>query len=581
MRAVAGLGTVLVLLGTVAPASSQSPPSSKDTTSIAKVVTRLADEYVREFIATFPQNAFLSGFTLSRHDGLSDNSAAGYRAWEKKEDRWWAEVAALDPGPLWGRPEWITHGFLREALESSRNARVCRNELWPVSQLSGWQAAFTTLADAQPVGSAERRAQALARWGKLPRYLDNEIASLREGLKLGYSTPRHNVELTLEQLKQILKTPLDQSPFFSPARRDSTPGFRSEWERLLGDRINPAIRRYADYLRSEYLPKSRAAIAIADHPNGAACYEAAFRAVTSLNRPPRETYAKGEARVAQHEAEMANIGRQELGTADVAALRKRVDTDSANRFRSREEMLAFTRDAVSRAKVLLPKWFGRLPRAEAEVRPQPEFLAANAPDQYDPPAQDGSRPGVYRINLYKPEKKLRSRTEVTAFHEVYPGHHLQVALAQEQPAVHPISQVVWTSAFGEGWARYAEQLAEEMGLYTSPFARLGRRSWPGHGMVVDPGVHLFGWSRDSAIRYVRNGGWPEAEAMADRVVVWPAQLTAYDTGALEIIALREQAQRELGDRFDIREFHDQVLANGAITLPMLRQVIEHWLASKK
>ena len=278
---------------------------------------------------------------------------------------------------------------------------------------------------------------------------------------------------------------------------------------------------------------------------------------------------------------VASIGREELGTADVAVLRERVDTDSTNRFHSREEMLAFTRDAVARAKAVLPKWFGRLPKAEAEVRPQPEFLEANAPDQYEAPAQDGSRPGIYRINLYQPEKKLRSKTEVTAFHEIYPGHHLQIALAQEQPAGHPISQLVGTGAFVEGWGRYAEQLAEEMRLYTSPFARLGRRSWPGHGMVVDPGVHLFGWSRDSAISYVRAGGWTEAEAMADRVVVWPAQLTAYDTGALEMLALREQAQRELGDRFDIREFHDQLLANSAITLPMLRQVIEHWIASKK
>ena len=210
--------------------------------------------------------------------------------------------------------------------------------------------------------------------------------------------------------------------------------------------------------------------------------------------------------MAQHEGEMARIGQEALGTADVTDLRKRVDTDSANRFRSREEMLAFTRDAVARVKAALPKWFGRLPKAEAEVRPQPEFLEANAPDQYDAPAQDGSRPGIYRINLYQPEKKLRSKTEVTAFHEIYPGHHLQIALAQEQPAVHPISQLVGTGAFVEGWGRYAEQLAEEMGLYTSPFARLGRRSWPGHGMVVDPGLHLFGWSRDSAIRYVRNGG---------------------------------------------------------------------------
>jgi uncharacterized protein (DUF885 family) len=544
-------------------------------------VTRLADEYVREYTAAFPEAAFLSGFTLPRNDGLSDNSLAAYAAWETKEDGWWKEVMALDASSLWGRPEWITYGFLREALEASRGARICRNELWPANQLSGWQTGFAVLADAQPVGSATLRADALARWSKLPRYLDNEIARMREGVRLGYTTPRHNVELTLQQLDQILETPVARSPFYGPARRDSTAGFRARWETLLAGKIAPAVRRYAAYLRTDYLPAARSGIAVSQQPNGATCYQAAFRALTSLNRPPRETYSKGQARVAQHEAEMAEIGRDQLGTADVAALRRRVDTDTANRFHSRKEMLGFTEAAVARAKAALPQWFGRLPEAEAVVRPQPEFFEANAPDQYDAPAQDGSRPGVFRINLYQPETRLRSKAEVTAFHEIYPGHHLQIALAQEQPAAHPISQLVGTSAFVEGWGRYAESLAEEMGLYTSPFARVGRRSWPGHGMVVDPGVHVFGWSRDSAIRYVRSGGWPEAEAMVDRVVVWPGQLTAYDTGALEILALREQAQRELGGRFDIREFHDRLLANGAITLPMLRQVIEHWIASKK
>jgi uncharacterized protein (DUF885 family) len=284
--------------------------------------------------------------------------------------------------------------------------------------------------------------------------------------------------------------------------------------------------------------------------------------------------------VASLEAEMERIGESELGTRDVAALRARVDTDPANRFRSRDELFEFSRLAVERAKAVMPKWFGRLPKAEAVIEPQPAFLGA-APDQYNPAAQDGSRPGTFLISLDHPEKKLRSKAELTAFHEVYPGHHLQIALGQELPDAHPISQLVGTTAFVEGWGRYAEQLADEMGLYTSPFARIGRRTWPGHGMVADVGIHLFGWSRDSAISYIRNGGWPEAEALADRIVVWPTQLTAYDTGALEILALREQARQALGDRFDIREFHDQVLAHGAITLPMLRQVIEHWIAEKQ
>ena len=574
-------GTAFVLLVWVPGAWSQSSRDAKDAVRPPEKVTQLADAYVREYQAAFPEIAFLSGFTLPRNDGLSDNSLAGIAAWQRKEDRWWKETSAIDPVPLWGKPEWITHGFLLEALQNSRNARVCRGELWPVSQLFGWQAMFSQLADIQPVGSEENRAQALARWRRLHGYLETETANLREGVKLGYTTPRHNVELAIEQLERILELPVAESPFYGPARRDSAAGFRSAWETLLTREINPAITRYVAYLRTNYLPKARTDIAISAQPLGEKCYQASFRAFTSLDRPPRETFSRGEAQVAKYEVEMARIGRDELGTGDVATLRQRVDTAAANRFRSREELLAFSKAAVARARTALPRWFGRLPSADAVVRPQPDFLGADASDQYNAPAQDGSRPGVFLINLYQPEKKLRSKAEVTAYHEIYPGHHLQIALAQEQPAVHPISQLVGTTAFSEGWGRYAESLAEEMGLYTTPFARIGRRSWPAHGMVVDPGVHVFGWTRDSAIRYVKAGGWPEAEALVDRVVVWPGQLTAYDTGALEILALREQAKRELRERFDIREFHDQLLSNGAITLPMLRQVIEHWISLKK
>jgi uncharacterized protein (DUF885 family) len=303
--------------------------------------------------------------------------------------------------------------------------------------------------------------------------------------------------------------------------------------------------------------------------------------MTSLDLSPADLRASGEGLVARNEADIARIGARELGEGNIQKLRAKVDHDPANHFTSREELLAFTESAVARARKALPQWFGRLPRAPAMVRPKPAFLGGNAPDSYQPAAKDGSRPGVYEIGLFQPEKKLRSKAEVTAFHEIYPGHHVQIALAQEQPDAHPISLLVGTGAFTEGWGRYAEILAEEMGLYTSALTRVARRRWPGHGLVMDTGLHAFGWSRSRAIEYVREGGWPEAEALVDRAVVWPAQLTAYDTGALEILSLRARARRELGERFDIREFHDRVLANGAITLPMLRRVVDRWISEKK
>jgi uncharacterized protein (DUF885 family) len=447
--------------------------------------------------------------------------------------------------------------------------------------MSGWQAGFAPLAAAQPVGTSQNRKDALERWRQIPNYLRTEIKNLRQGVQLGYTAPRHNVELAIRQIEDILEHPVEKSPFYSPAERDTASAFRADWIELLNTDFDPAIREYLQFLRGEYLQKVRSSIPITANTDGARCYRASIRSVTSLDLSPAELRASGEQLVARNEADIIRIGRKELGEGHISRLRLRVDRDPANHFTSREELLAFTESAVARARGVLPRWFGRLPKAEAVVRPKPEFLAGNAPDSYQPAAKDGSRPGIYEISLFEPEKKLRSKAEVTAFHEIYPGHHLQIALAQERPDAHPISLLVSTGAFVEGWGRYAEILAEEMGLYTSSLTRVARRRWPGHGLVFDPGIHVFGWSRSRAVNYVREGGWPEAEALVDRAVVWPAQLTAYDTGALEILRLRAQARDELGSRFDIREFHDHVLAHGGITLPMLRKVIEHWITERK
>lgn len=186
--------------------------------------------------------------------------------------------------------------------------------------------------------------------------------------------------------------------------------------------------------------------------------------------------------------------------------------------------------------------------------------------------------------MYRYTDTTRSNAEITAFHEAYPGHHLQIGLAQEQTGAHAITRLIGNSAFAEGWARYAEALAEEMGLYSCDFARANRRLWPARGMVVDPGVHLFGWTREQAVAYMQESGRfsPEiAAAAVDRIAVWPGQLTAYDTGALEFFSLREEARKALGERFDIREFHDVVLGNGTVTLPMLRAHVRSWLERKQ
>jgi uncharacterized protein (DUF885 family) len=283
---------------------------------------------------------------------------------------------------------------------------------------------------------------------------------------------------------------------------------------------------------------------------------------------------------------MKELGRKLFGTDDVAKIRKRLRDDRENRFKSRDELLAFSKAAVQRARQALPDWFGRLPKADVVIEPQPEFQEKTNYSRYLPASEDGSRPGIYQINLYKPEEQTRARAERMAFHEAWPGHHLQVALAQERPQAHPITRYLGNSGFVEGWARYTDTiLADEMGLYSSDFNRLFMYADVPHAMVEDPGLHALGWTRQQVIDYIlakSPHSTPErAVTDVDRMAIMPGQVTTYGVGEQELFVIREEARQALGPQFDLREFHDRALENGSLTLGMLRQVIERWIAEKK
>jgi uncharacterized protein (DUF885 family) len=560
----------------------EQPSAQKPSADAAATrVTAMADEYIKEALSRYPEQAAFLGLADAPQDRLTDNSLTALRAWEEKEDRWAAELVRIDSSSLWGRPEWLTFGYLREMVEASRTARIARSELWPVNHMSGWQAGLAQLAAIQPVGTAERRAQALARWRTVPQYLDTEISNLREGLRLGFTAPKLTVSLVIGQLDALLGAPVESSPFFSPATRDATPEFKEAWQKLLTAEINPAVRRYRDFLDKEYLAGARDSIGISALPNGSEIYRALFRSATTLDRPAEETFRLGQEAVQKYETEAAAIGQEIAGSSDLAVVRAKIKADPANYFKDREDLLAFSKDAVERARRALPQWFLILPKADVIIEPVPAFLEKTASSGYEAAAADGSRPGTYRINLYQAEKQMRSTMEITAFHETYPGHHFQIALAMEIPGGHLITRIPISGGYIEGWARYSEALAEEMGLYSSAYARIARRLWPAHGMVVDPGIHVMGWTRQQAIDFVFATGRfseHEAESLIDRVIAIPSQLTSYDTGALEFFALRKKAEEALGPKFDIKAFHDQLLKYGSVTLPMLREIIERWVA---
>ncbi len=573
------------LVVTVALVLTQGPSND----SVPARVKDLADTYLAAYFERHPDEATLDGVADGPHDRLPDDSPLALADWRAREDAWLAELSAIDPASLVGRPEAVAYAVMRNALEGAIATRVCRSELWNVGHTgNGAIAIVASLSALQPVGTELARRQTLARWRAIPAYLASEEENQRTGLRLGFSAPRGNVRITLTQLDSLLGTPLERSPLLDPARRDSTPAFRVELERLLTTDVLPAARRYRDFLERDYLPRARSAIGISANPEGAACYRASIRATTGLDLSPDAVHRLGIATVAALEAEMRVIARRSFRTRDVGALLGRLRTASAFTFRSRPAMLDAARRAVLRAKAAMPAWFGRLPRADIVVEPYPAFRERESVGEWNPPAEDGSRPGIYFLSTYDPVHKARADLEALTFHETIPGHHLQGSIALERGrAIPAIARYFWSPGFGEGWAEYAEQLADEMGLYSSDTARLGALAditLSAALLVVDTGINAFGWSRERAIAYIRDHTRVprlRAEVPVDRYPIWPAQGLSYALGRLELRRLRSAAEHAFGSRFDIKAFHDRVLADGAVPLPVLRASIERWIATAR
>ena len=560
-----------------------------NTDSLAVHVHQLADSYLTAYFGQHPDEATLDGVANIRHERLPDNSPDALARWQDREDAWLSALKRINPSRIAGRPEFIGYGIMRDALEGSIATRVCRYELWSVAHAGGgWLSTITALAALQGVGTDDARRQVLARWHAIPAYIATEMANHREGLRRGYTAPRRNVQIALNEIDTLLATPPDQSPLYDPARRDSTPGFGTEVRRLLDQEIIPAIKAYREFLATEYLEHARTDIGVFANPHGADCYKASIRATTGLALTADSVHTIGLMAVDQLENAMRAIAIRSFGTSDVSRLLERLRTDTANTFHTRDEMLSTARDALGRARTAIPKWFGRLARAPIVVEPYPAFRERQSVGEWNPPAEDGSRPGIYYVSTYDPRHKSRADLEPLTFHETIPGHHLQGTIALERGDTLPaIARYFWSAGMGEGWAEYAEQLADEMGLYSSDtarFAMLADILLSATLLVVDTGIHQYGWTREQSIDYIRQHTHVpllRAEVGVDRYPVWPAQGLSYGLGRLEIWRLRRQAQQQLKKRFDIREFHDHVLENGAVPLPLLRASIERWLDASR
>jgi uncharacterized protein (DUF885 family) len=573
---------ILLVVGTIgcgraaqpeAVAASREPADAK--------VKALADAYLAAYFDRYPDQGTYFGVPGRHHDQLPDNSLASQKAWEAREDGWLVEARSMNPGSIQAAPLRATYAITREALESSIGSRVCRSELWNVSQMTGWQVSFGYLVTIQPVGSEESRKEALARWSALPKYIDTEIANLREGMRLKYTAPKLNVRIVIDQITALL-TGSGDSPFLSPAERDKDAAFDKVYRELFQSRLLDAFRKYRDFLQNDYLPVAREDIAIAANPDGAACYAASVRAFSSLPVQARSVHDTGVREVEKLTGEMQEIAVRSFHTSDVPALMQRLRTDRQFMFKSRDDLIRYSQAALARAKAAVPEWFGLLPTADVRIEPYPKYREKNGSSEYNPPAEDGSRPALFYINAYEAEKKSRAPAESTAFHETIPGHHLQMAIALERKNIHPIGRYIFNSGFVEGWALYSERLADEMKLYSSDLDRLGmlsEQAFRASRLVVDTGIHSMGWTRQQAIDYMLAHTAEAADdisAEVDRYIVWPGQATAYMLGMLEIQDSRDQAKQAMGARFDIKAFHDRVLEDGAVPITFLSSKIRSW-----
>jgi uncharacterized protein (DUF885 family) len=577
---------LVAVLALAAVSCNQQPQQPAAQTSDAHVKA-LADTFLAAYLERNPEVITQLGIPGHRQDKLTDNSLEALKAWEAREDAWLAEATQIDPATISSPPLRSTYAILREALEGPIAVRTCRYEIWTVSQfVNAWQVADGYLVTIQPVGTDDARKDALARWGSLPKFIDTEIVNLREGIKQGYTAPKGNVRITIDQFNTLLAGPISASPFDSPSTRDKDPEFKKSYDALVKDQINPALKRYRDFLVKEYLPAARESIAVSANPNGAACYDATVRAFSTLPVPADQVHQTGLKKVDEISAEMKDIAEKSFHTSDLPALLKKLSTDKQYLFKDRAALIAYSQAALARAKEKAPAAFGRWPKADVIIQPYPAFREKNGPNEYNSPAEDGSRPGVFFINAYQAEKHSRVEDESTAFHETIPGHHLQGSIALENKNIHPIGRYFWNSGYGEGWALYAERLSDELHLFSDDVERLGMLSdqqLRAVRLVVDSGIHTKNWTRKQAIDYMlahTAENEHDATAEIDRYIIMPGQATSYMLGAIEIRNARDAAQKSMGDRFDIKSFHDRVLEDGAVPLTFLKQKIATWSQSK-
>jgi uncharacterized protein (DUF885 family) len=432
----------------------------------------------------------------------------------------------------------------------------------------------------------------IARLRKFPKVMDDTMDHMRRGMADHLMPPRFLLEKVATQADNIVTGDLEKSPFAQPLAKFPDSISEADRKRLhdetlaaIRESVNPAYVKFAKFVREEYAPKGRAEAGIWSLPDGSARYAAMVKRSTTTDLTPEEIHQIGLKQVAELEAQMLAIG-QKLGYKDLKSFNADIDKDPKLHAHSRQQILDLYRTYTDTMWKQLPTAFGRLPKAKLEVMPIEEFREKEAATHYNQGTPDGSRPGHVMVNTGDFEHRKLISIESTSYHEGVPGHHMQISIAQELPTLPPFRQHAFYGAYIEGWALYCERLGKEMGFYKDPYSDYGRlqdEMLRAIRLVVDTGFHYKHWTRQQVVDYFHAHSAidePDVQSETDRYIAWPAQALSYKVGQLKILELRERARKQLGDKFDLRAFHDEVLDAGALPLNVLETRMGEWVVAQ-
>ncbi len=502
------------------------------------------------------------------------------------------EAEAIDPTSL-SKDDRITRRVLMSEADGYIGALQSRQNEFLVDPMLGLHmdivqgiSQFRATEDAHAWAFVDKAS-------KVGQQFDQLMERHRQGVANGRTPPRISVEKVMAQLDSLVAAPTEANAFLQIALPEEMgESEQARWREAMTEQVrtvvNPAFERYRTMIADEVLPHARPEekSGVCWLPDGEEIYSRAVARFTSLDLEPGQIHQIGLDEIASIEDEYRELGERVLGTTDLADIYERLRSDPDLRFETSDQIQQQAERATARANEATPDWFGRLPVADCIVQPIPEPGAKDAPlAYYLPPADDGSRPGIFFINLTDPTSRTRYESEALAFHEGVPGHHFQLTLAQELEGIPTFRRNGLVTVYVEGWGLYCERLGDEMGLYTGDLERFGILSfdsWRAGRLVVDTGLHALGWSRQQAIDYLLENS-PQAqnniENEVDRYIGYTGQALAYKLGQREIFRLRDEAKKTMGARFDIKGFHDTVLESGPVPLDLLSDLVVEWATS--